>query len=284
MTNEKAKDPSTIVVPFGKYKGRTVAELIETDQNYAHWVTNQAWVAERFAELHAAILNRGAAPDDSPEHNAVQVRFLDQSFAVAAVLAAHPDALSAARAMHAESEAWDDRVRLNTALRRVQNKKDELASSRHWLADADPKWRERAAERIPEQEAELIALQAKVAEAETALDAARVRRFPLKVRVQFEQRGIDVLLAIGFGDNPDFYGDRGTVARIEIKPTMGDDFPSVMRQMQRLGCDTLVLGEYTGRAVTAPQVRQMFEANGQKLVFVRDIEAELANARAEVQP
>lgn len=48
-------DKSAIVVPFGKHKGRTVAELLTHDPSYAEWITNQGWVAERFAELHAAI-------------------------------------------------------------------------------------------------------------------------------------------------------------------------------------------------------------------------------------
>lgn len=81
MTDTKhPDDPSAIVVPFGKHRGKTVAELLTVDPAYADWVTAQGWVAERFAELHAAILSRGAGADDTPEHNALQARFLDSNF------------------------------------------------------------------------------------------------------------------------------------------------------------------------------------------------------------
>jgi hypothetical protein len=56
-----------------------------------------------------------------------------------------------------------------------------------------------------------------------------------------------------------------------------------MRQMQRLGTTVLVVGQYTARAVSEPQLRQMFAANGRKVVFMRDIEAEMAEARLMVQ-
>ena len=97
MKTNPNPDQSALVVPFGKHKGRTVAELLVHDPQYAQWIVNQGWVAERFAELHAAILTRGAATDDSPEHNAIQVRFLDQTFAVACVLAAWPGRIGKAR-------------------------------------------------------------------------------------------------------------------------------------------------------------------------------------------
>ena len=77
------KEPSAIIIPFGKHKGATVAELLAKDPAYADWITAQGWVAERFAELHAAILSRGAGTDDTPEHNAIQVRFLDPVFRAA---------------------------------------------------------------------------------------------------------------------------------------------------------------------------------------------------------
>jgi hypothetical protein len=43
----KATDPSAVVIPFGKHKGRTVAELLATDPQYTGWLLGQAWVAER---------------------------------------------------------------------------------------------------------------------------------------------------------------------------------------------------------------------------------------------
>jgi hypothetical protein len=91
----------------------------------------------------------------------------------------------------------------------------------------------------------------------------------IELDVQFEVNGVDLVV--------------GTT-NIELKPTVGDDFPSIMRQMRRLECKLLVAGEFTGRGVSEQQMRQMFEANGMKVLFVREIEAEIANARAWVAP
>lgn len=86
----KRNTPEALVLPFGKHKGKTVAELLEVDREYAQWLAAQGWLAERFAELHAALAARGSASDETPEHNALQARFLDEVFRVAAVIAAYP--------------------------------------------------------------------------------------------------------------------------------------------------------------------------------------------------
>lgn len=76
MTNEN----TALIIPFGKYKGRTVDEVIELDPNYRQWLLGQAWLAEKFVELHTALLNSGKQIDDTPEHNLLQARFLDDRF------------------------------------------------------------------------------------------------------------------------------------------------------------------------------------------------------------
>jgi len=204
-------EPSAMILPFGKHKGRTVADVLASDPQYAEWMLGQAWFAERFAELHAALLTRGAASDDTPEHNAIQARFLDPVFRAALGLTL--------------SKRWCD------------------------------------------------------------FDLA-------KAAVQFEYQGIDVVLG-AFGQRtyaipgtrfspgygiPEAVED-GVILTIEIKPSLGDDFPTVMRQMERLHARVLVIDQLTGR-LPLETVRAMFKANGRKLVTVREIEAEIANARA----
>lgn len=243
------KDRSAIVLPFGKHKGSTVAELLVRDPAYAEWIVAQGWVAERFAELHAAILTRGAGSDDSPEHNAIQVRFLDPEFQFACVLAARRD-YPEIRSRFIERRISD----LNHYLERL--KEGRIYNGRFLSSE------------------EIIAEHARTSE-ELNLFSSETRHVPT-IKAVYEDRGVDITLSFRFD------GYREDVIRIEIKPTMGDDYPTVMRQMQRLGCGMLVLGEYTGRAVSEPQLRQMFEANGRTLLFIRDIEAEIPNARAEL--
>jgi hypothetical protein len=70
----------TNIIPFGKYKGRSIEELVERDPAYLQWLTSQDWFRDRFVLLHQTIINQGAEPEETPEHNALQVKFLDDEF------------------------------------------------------------------------------------------------------------------------------------------------------------------------------------------------------------
>jgi len=59
----------------------------------------------------------------------------------------------------------------------------------------------------------------------------------------------------------------GHPLRIEIKPSMGDDYPSVLRQMKASGCNVLYLGHYAGSGATLDQVRKMFAASGIRILL-----------------
>lgn len=267
------QDPASIVISFGKYKGSTVEELLARDPSYAQWLLGQSWLAQRFAELHAAILTRGSTPDDSPEHNAIQARFTEPLFRHAFLLAACPDELR-------RSQEWDHR-------RTREWREEPLESARRSAA--------RAADRIAEYssalrkgwnryfENELSAAQADQAAALAkipGLEAVAAQPLPRMVSaVRFEDRGVDVRLAWTFADIPTT-SDFGHQVNIEIKPSLGDDYPTVMRQMARTRSTLLLIDTYTGRAVPLPQLRDMFQANGVTLITLREVEAELPTARS----
>jgi hypothetical protein len=269
------KDPSAVVVPFGKHKGATVAELLTKDPQYAEWVLAQGWVAERFAELHAAILTRGAVTDDTPEHNAMQVRFLSEEFQLAAILAARPGILEKeASEIHQRRVEWASRE-LNEAKRGLEGHERDIVtySAPNY---AEVKW---AADSVEKARADSIQAGEKVSDLEKKLANASSESIMLTSSVIFEDRGTDVWVFWSMDGRGPYRDDSDRRGTFELKPTIGDDFPSVMREMQRLGARNLVVGTYTGRAVSEPDLRKMFEANGRRLVFMRDIEAELANAR-----
>jgi uncharacterized protein (DUF3820 family) len=221
-------DPSAVVIPFGKHKGRTVAELLATDPAYVEWLTAQGWLAQRFAELHTALLTRGAGSDDTPQHNALQARFLDPTYRCAFLLAAlGREALSAEREdTRKDHEYWGKEIK---RLRLTEQ----------------PPW-----------------------------------RGTLRTEARFEQRGLDIELFWGFDAiSIDKYSTTSRLA-IELKPSLGDDYPSVMRQMGRLAAGHLLVEQYTGAGVPLDQVRAMFAANRISLTLAREVDAELANARA----
>lgn len=260
--------PSAIVIPFGKHKGATVAELLEKDPAYAEWITAQGWVAERFAQLHAAILSRGAGTDDSPEHNIIQARFLDPVFQIACVSAAYPGLIAHEKNERVKSVGEDafKSVWKGNALYRVEEwrvRNTNFATMDMAIAAEQAIKAEKASDKINGEKARI--------EAENT-----ERKNGVLSRVVFEQQGIDAVISF----KNIMYWDR--TFKVEIKPSMGDDYPTVLRQVQRLGCSILVVGEYTGRAVLEPLVRQMFAASMIVMISVRDIEAEIPNARGYV--
>jgi hypothetical protein len=67
------------LVPFGKYKGQPV-EVIAEDRQYCDWLLEQTWFVQRYPQLHTLVINNFGEPTETPEHNALQIRFLDDTF------------------------------------------------------------------------------------------------------------------------------------------------------------------------------------------------------------
>ena len=226
---EKLKDPTQQVITFGKHQGLTVAELLHNHKGYVEWLTGQSWLAERFSDLHAALLSRGAPTDETPEHNKIQARFLEPLFCEALLRLTVPE---------------------------VRNWRKLLGGTKGYRSWQYPKPKENT-------------------------------RPTLKRWVRFERKGIDVFIdyrldADGLFDEEHDLDETLVLGNIgvEIKPSIGDDFPTVLRQMERLGVRTCLAEHYTGRGASEPIVKKMFEANGYDLIFVREIDAEMLNLRA----
>jgi hypothetical protein len=94
---------------------------------------------------------------------------------------------------------------------------------------------------------------------------------------QFENRGVDVVVRWAWAASGTAWkANYGEHICIELKPSFGDDYPTILRQMQRLEVSILVAGSYCGTTVSEIQIREMFRANGYKPIFVHEIEQEAA--------
>jgi len=67
------------IVPFGKYKNQPI-EAMAQDSQYTEWLMNQDWFRSRFPELRTIIVNNFREPSDTPEHNSMVARFIDDGF------------------------------------------------------------------------------------------------------------------------------------------------------------------------------------------------------------
>lgn len=261
-------DPAAVVVPFGKYKGSTVAELLVTDESYAQWILTQGWVAERFAELHAALVRRGASTDDTPAHNIMQARFLDYAFQQAFLNLAYGQHISKSLSDHISSTANELRGQIRRHQMELEESIKYLKSPKSW------DWQKTDAAKTQSTHPALIVKdEYQLAQLNTASS------WTMRVYPMFEQRGVDVVLKWHWTGPflPDNWSGShlSGLVNVELKPGLGDDYPTVMRQMQRLGSTILVIGEYNGTAVTEDQVRRMFAANGSRVILMQEIETML---------
>jgi hypothetical protein len=84
----------------------------------------------------------------------------------------------------------------------------------------------------------------------------------------FEIKGADVELQIIFRvSHPDLWFPDLAPIRVEIKPTVGDDYPAVLRQMRRAETKVLFLEHYTGKGATREQFIQTFKTANIAVVF-----------------
>ena len=296
-------DDAPKIIPFGKYKGRLVDEVLVDDPNYLQWLAGQDWFRAKFNILHQVIINRGAEPEETPDHNAMQVRFLDDDFCVRLIT-------------HIDPQCWHDAA---SALRSKHQKNlkligDAIISEQAGLTEAE----ERVAQytREPHERSDKCYYSSLLKDAEKRRDGhvaridylSRVQKEfaspigALETRVvtrQFEEQGVDVILRVaaksanhafeppraddlnlrwyhydrkGDGWN-DLICTLGSL-RIELKPVVGDDYPAVLRQMKRTRADVLFVGEYTGQGATQEQFMQTMETAEIRVVFARDVDTQ----------
>jgi hypothetical protein len=296
------------MVPFGKYKGQPV-EVLQQDQAYCEWLAGQDWLQTRFPQLHTVIINNFAEPSETPEHNALQTRFLDNSIK-AAVLSrvggvSFPkiNAEETAKNVPVAFESWGADVVLNKEGASVDfsvyRGDDPLFTHLHSMRISELEYNLKDAIKILRSE-ELDIIKYEDPEyrshwgekrdsliLEHRNNIVNISNNVLSLKTELEKAGYMVVC----------YASRSiTPIAIELKPTMGDDYPSVLRQVlavkrpSNMVCRSsyekemkvrlesnfhrvLVVGRYTGTGATLDQVREIFRSSGIYMFMFGEIEA-----------
>jgi hypothetical protein len=249
------EEKTTALVPFGKYKGQPVEQLL-ADQPYLEWLTSQDWFRQKYQNIYAVIINYPGKPTETPAHNQMQVKFLSREYQLKlAVFLLGTDLFK-----------WN------------QSHFDQNIG-----ALLDTACREHA-----KQFGNAVSLIGKLKQALLRLDGLRLIRITSPV---FEDRGTDVSYEIscGYGqffdsqDNefwyaPEFFRalwkfSTDVSLRIELKPTVGDDFPAVLRQIKSDKSNVLVLRAYTGTGASWDAFVEYFLSQGIRVVMETDIDA-----------
>lgn len=280
-------------VLFGKYRGRPVEEML-SDGQYMAWLEAQPWFRERFGHLRTA--KDQDAMDRTPVHNKLQTLFLDEPYQAAFAHAAIGTWFAEVREK-AENDKLLDLRSIETlkekALKNIERLQPKAVeqdggslqnlSARLRLMDAAS-----SAKRIAEMQEQINAWPAICA----AIESAAVQ---FESHVKFEHRGADVFLWVDasiakirhaqsetWHNLPIDIGSPVVVGsqiigrlqlRIEIKPTVADEYPAVLRQMNRNKSEFLFVERYQGEGATEAQFVAMFAASGKRVVFKRDVDA-----------
>lgn len=239
-----------IKVSFGKYKDKSLEQFLQ-DTNYIKWLLEQSFFKEKYKkEYNIVINNYNTQLADTPEHNEMQVKYISADYRLKAAYAVMGDELFKYNQRHI-----DEQIPLLL--------KEFKGNNEQYLNEFKEKLK-------------------------TDLHG---KNFLQISNVNFEEKGIDVEYEISFG-----YGDIGyTIGtynttmkevvtkmwafsskmklRLELKPSIGDDFPSVLRQVKNNCSNVVIIKEYRGTGASYEDFKQFFESQGRIVLKQSEIEA-----------
>ncbi len=243
------------IIPFGKYKGKPV-EVLATDKSYTEWLLAQSWLKEKHLNIYNVVINNFREPVDTPEHNKLQIKFLKPAHRAKLAFLVNPQLFN------------NDSAFLNAEMKKIIDAKERNQGQLF-----------------------LRALKSPNAEEEFGLYAKDLLRMSKPV---FEH--VDVSYSLWYGlsfhyENGyshlgycEFRHRRWSTYVIELKPTVSDDFPQVLRQMKASmpveesdwrgdRFYILVVGTFSGTSATQEEFIAYFETQGYRVIFEHQIEA-----------
>jgi hypothetical protein len=275
-----------VVMPFGKYRGRSVIEVMAIDPQYVEWLKTQDWFTVKFVRIYNIVVQAGRPPEDTPEHNAIQVRFLDDEFCKMVAAKVIPP-LDALREKLIEANISERELFLSSYDDTYKRVQQAVASAQHQVTVARS-YKDDEARALKQLESNQLKLKDLPREREWA--QSQLKTLPdAQLEVTIENRdmedGVDVAFDIVTAVSLRSY--RFTIA-IEIKPSLGDDYPTVLRQMKeqvrrrfRISHHiawfhhlktghrhVLCYGEFAARGATIDQVKTIFRQAGFDVVCV----------------
>lgn len=314
---------------FGKYRGLTLEEVLIQDPAYFEWLRDQAGIIQAKPELAAAFRELGASTEETPLHNAMQVMFLDDEVCAALAEALYPDAWEPLRPKlrerleayyHLDHPDYFVGVQRDTLEGRLKDEKRYSADYRERLSVL-------GRETLPEDrtpysaygllqqrlEASLAAItdiegrfehranSLPLGEAQLALfdSGSCCGTIRIRQRVMEPGNGADIFLELEFhgsteGLETEFEASSLEAVYVELKPSVGDEFPTILRQIgmqQRLiesshapgrprsgrlyaGKPVLIAGRYTGIGASLAQVKSIFASQGITFLLLNEFCAE----------
>jgi hypothetical protein len=243
------------------------------DQGYVDWLMGQEWFRNRYRPIYQVVVNNFGAPAETPDHNALQARFLDDDFCVALATTLEWEFITnqyCAMAVGADQA--------------VQRLKGDVESCQKQIDDP-PSWYppEKKEQFIDGQRAAIKKINRQIDSLTTWEENQPFHRPNIYGRA-FEVETWDVRFDIAV-HLPYLTRDGHTIFErlsiaVEIKPSLGDDYPAILRQMKAASArsaasadyQVLVFDNFAASGASLSQVRQIFAASKFLVVSIEDIE------------
>lgn len=226
------------IVPFGKYKGQPI-EVLQQDLPYLDWLRNQDWFKQNYQQINTIIINNFKEPDETPEHNKLQILFLEKDFCLK--LALYYNDINGYQRTYLERIGTCD-----------NNKKIQYPNYFNPLYKVVQKLNTTGI---------CIELNPQTPKIDSVNYTENVKEKTFIVsNAIFEKNSIDVSFSVE--TEVGYF-----IFHIEIKPCLGDDYPAVLRQMDNNKATFLIVDKFTTAGATINQVKELFK-RANKIVYL----------------
>jgi len=241
------------VVPFGKYKGQPV-EALSQDRAYCEWLMGQDWFRTRFVGIHTLIVNHFGEATETPEHNALQARFLDQDWC---------QRFCAAMGLVTQLERmWKADIRDYAAFMANPRLPEDREGLENYAQEYGALlWSFGILDRQFEHEGIDVTLMVSVYS-----ERPIVTFYELETHYSLNGKSMWIRREPRVQQFSRTY-------KIECKPRVGDDYPAILRQMRASGAKALLVGAVESVAVSLDQMRDIFDTAGITICTVEEIES-----------
>lgn len=227
------------VIPFGKYRGQPL-EAMAQDRQYVDWLTAQPWFREKYESIYTIVINNFQEPSETPEHNALQVLFLDHLYTRKILELLLQDKRKKLMADNPKVQNPTIKLEFKQEFEKIVRWSDERRSGTLGPYDVFVQW---------------------------------------ILRLYDGDEWVDYIAAWYQSVSGNYsrvrYSDPNNErpVKIELKPTVGDDYPAVLRQMNAQLANVLFLERYTGVGATEEQFVKTFEMSDIRVLFRREVDA-----------
>lgn len=248
------------LIPFGKYKGKNLENLL-MDENYIKWLQNQVWVQEKYPIIYNIIHQVNFEDQPSPEHNAMQIKWLDKNY-----IENFLDYYDSFDNTYAKYKNYI--FLLNNINWKFERKYEEcifeskgdvslkislnpIPINDELFDIANKKFQKKINEKINDlnnilKPSTTIILE----EIEDRIEKLKEKTFLPKCMGIINNIEID----------------------IELKPIIGDDYPAILRKIKRQNIDVLICQKFESSVISLKQAKQFFKTND--ILFLLESEFE----------